>query len=81
MPIFEFTCKSCNKNFEELVLKADEEVSCPSCSSKQIEKLMSSCRHSSQNASSSVSDFSSSQKFSSGSGCSGCSGGNCSSCG
>ncbi len=76
MPIFEFTCKSCKKNFEELVLKADESITCPDCSSQDIEKLISSCRHSSIG-----NNFSSSQKLSSGSGCSGCSGGNCSSCG
>ncbi len=80
MPIFEFTCKTCNNNFEELVIKSDEVISCPSCSSKDVGKLISKCRHSS--GSTFGGDFSSqAMGKSSASSCSGCSGGNCSSCG
>ncbi|UCE20352.1 MAG: zinc ribbon domain-containing protein [Gemmatimonadota bacterium] len=43
MPIFEFECKRCGKQFEELILsQADEKaLMCPKCSSKGITKLFS----------------------------------------
>ena len=42
MPIFEYTCKSCGKNFEKLVLKAtDETFPCPECGSISTEKKLS----------------------------------------
>ncbi|WP_272699278.1 FmdB family zinc ribbon protein [Desulfovibrio sp. Fe33] len=44
MPIYEYTCKKCGNEFEELVLGADTVVTCPECGSKDTEKLMSACR-------------------------------------
>jgi len=41
MPIFEFECQACHKEFEELVLRRDEVIECPSCGSQKIKKLMS----------------------------------------
>lgn len=42
MPIFEFKCKDCNHQFEELFLSADDSVSlCPKCGKGNVEKLMS----------------------------------------
>jgi putative FmdB family regulatory protein len=31
MPIFDFVCSECDKEFEDLVLRPDEEVKCPVC--------------------------------------------------
>lgn len=42
MPIYEYVCLDCEKNFETLVLSSDEEVECPDCHSKRLEKAMSS---------------------------------------
>jgi len=43
MPIYEFHCKSCGEEFEELVLKRDDtsDVQCPSCESADVERLQS----------------------------------------
>jgi putative FmdB family regulatory protein len=40
MPIYEYRCKKCKKEFEALV-RADDPVACPACSSKRVEKLLS----------------------------------------
>jgi putative FmdB family regulatory protein len=42
MPIFEFRCQACGAEFEKLVFGKDE-VECPNCQQKQVEKLMSAC--------------------------------------
>jgi putative FmdB family regulatory protein len=45
MPLYEFTCRKCGHQFEELVGMSDLEagkVKCPACRSKRIEKGMSS---------------------------------------
>jgi len=42
MPIFEYTCKQCAKEFERVVFSGDEEnVFCPKCKSKEVIKHMS----------------------------------------
>ncbi|MDR1941354.1 MAG: hypothetical protein LBQ47_03425 [Endomicrobium sp.] len=41
MPIFEFTCKKCNRKFEILVFSSSEKVECPSCKSGEVEKCLS----------------------------------------
>lgn len=43
MPIYEFKCSSCGHQFEELILgRLDmSEVSCPKCSKKNVERLLS----------------------------------------
>ena len=44
MPIYEYTCKSCEKPFEKLVRSANEAdagVACPACGSKRTERAMS----------------------------------------
>ncbi|WP_367359154.1 FmdB family zinc ribbon protein [Syntrophus buswellii] len=43
MPIYEFRCKSCGKDFEVLFFSISEkrEVLCPDCNSDEVEKLMS----------------------------------------
>ena len=41
MPIYEYKCHDCGQISELLVLKKDEVVSCLSCNSQNLEKLMS----------------------------------------
>ncbi len=40
MPIFEYRCKDCDKEFETLVM-GQERSECPSCSSGKLERLLS----------------------------------------
>jgi putative FmdB family regulatory protein len=40
MPIFEYACRKCGKQFEELV-RGKEQPACPKCKSKDLEKLLS----------------------------------------
>lgn len=77
MPIYEFICKKCGKDFEELVF-GDCQPACPNCGSGQTSRLMSCC---SAHTSGSSGDNYMSSNTGSGGGCSGCSGGNCASCG
>ncbi|QTA86389.1 FmdB family zinc ribbon protein [Desulfonema magnum] len=42
MPIFEYLCKKCNHQFEELILSANDPApKCPKCQNENVEKLMS----------------------------------------
>ena len=42
MPLFEFTCKNCKKEFEELLNNSDtSKVTCVKCGSKNVIKKMS----------------------------------------
>ncbi len=76
MPMYEFRCTSCHREFEELVsATAKETPSCPACSSTKTEKLMSCCHHSGGGNA----DYGAAPARSGG-GCAGCSGGNCASC-
>ena len=36
MPIFEFECQSCGREFEELVMRSDEVIECPKCGSTSL---------------------------------------------
>jgi putative FmdB family regulatory protein len=38
MPIFDFVCKECEKEFEKLVRASDIPPECPACGSKHTEK-------------------------------------------
>ena len=38
MPIYEFECAKCHKEFEDLVLGADSNVHCPVCKSNEVKK-------------------------------------------
>ncbi|MEA1868176.1 MAG: zinc ribbon domain-containing protein [Thermodesulfobacteriota bacterium] len=44
MPIYEYTCKKCNRIFESLVLSSRDikEIHCPECGSGEVEKMLSS---------------------------------------
>jgi len=43
MPIYEYTCKACDRSFEELVLRRsdEDEVRCPACKGRKVEKRVS----------------------------------------
>ena len=73
MPIFEYQCKKCGQDFEEVVFH-NEKPLCPYCYSLDTEQQLSlPCLH--IEGSGSMSNFASK-----GSACGGCSGGNCSTC-
>jgi putative FmdB family regulatory protein len=74
MPIFEFHCQSCDKDFEKLVFGGDPEVECPFCGQNRVEKLMSAC-------SAKVGYKFTATSNPKGASCSGCSSGSCSTCG
>ena len=40
MPIYEYSCKGCGKQFEALV-RSDTQPQCPQCQSPDLEKLLS----------------------------------------
>ena len=72
MPIYEYHCTHCEKDFE-LIRKfseADQPAQCPQCSHSGMQRKLSVCFSSKTGESGSVSTSS----------CSGCSGGNCSHC-
>ena len=70
MPIFEYHCNECDKDFEILIL-GNQEVSCPDCTGKNLSKLLSTFSHKSEG------EFSSSK----GSSCNTCSATSCATCG
>ena len=42
MPIYEYNCEACDKDFEKLVFKGDDEkVCCPCCGTDNVKKLIS----------------------------------------
>lgn len=41
MPMYEYACKKCDHTFETLVFGAHEEVECPECQNKKVERLLS----------------------------------------
>lgn len=74
MPIYEYHCEDCNKDFERLVF-GKEAPDCPTCSSTRVCRMMSTCGF--------VSKGSGGQTVtqSAGSSCSGCAAKSCSGCG
>jgi putative FmdB family regulatory protein len=43
MPVYEFTCQSCHKNFEIVrpIAKASTSVTCPHCGSTDVQRAWS----------------------------------------
>lgn len=41
MPLYEFQCEACGKDFEELVRNADEQVLCPACGKDRVHRKLS----------------------------------------
>ncbi|MBU0682364.1 MAG: zinc ribbon domain-containing protein [Proteobacteria bacterium] len=56
MPIYEFKCNACNKNFETLLTSSTQiaEVTCPQCQSKNIKKTISASSYRLNSSSSSI---------------------------
>ena len=75
MPIYEFHCRDCGRNFEELVLGSQEKIVCPDCGREDCEKLMSAASFRSKGADGQT------VSSSAGGSCSGCAATSCASCG
>jgi putative FmdB family regulatory protein len=43
MPLFEYRCGACGREFEKLVLSPSQapEMACPACESREVERLFS----------------------------------------
>jgi putative FmdB family regulatory protein len=41
MPIYEYSCQACGDRFDVLVRDASARVTCPSCESQDLERLLS----------------------------------------
>ena len=51
MTLFEFDCKKCGKKFDKIVFSTDkEEIECPQCKSKEVEKQFSTFSAGNSNA-------------------------------
>ena len=74
MPIYEYHCNKCEKDFECLVF-GKERPNCPSCNSKKVNKLMSACGFVSKGSSGET------VSASAGSSCGGCAATSCATCG
>ena len=71
MPIYEYDCEKCGREFELLVFDRGAPVNCPACATGKVKKKMSVFSHKSED------NFVSSSGASS---CSGCSASSCSGC-
>ncbi|MFQ5647443.1 MAG: zinc ribbon domain-containing protein [bacterium] len=70
MPIFEYKCIDCGLEFEKLVIRSNQVISCPDCQGQKLKKLISAFA------------FKSGSHFSGSSGnCGSCATRNCGSCG
>lgn len=76
MPIYEYCCARCEREFEEIVLKDDEAVRCPHCGATDTRKLMSACR-----ARMAGGSGAGDAAIPAGGGCGSCGGGSCATCG
>jgi len=81
MPIYEYHCDSCGKEFEILTIgmKDEGDSSCPECHSQETHRLMS--RFGKGRYLGNMSDVSSNVSSATQSGCASCHATNCSSCG
>jgi len=78
LPIYEYTCNACKKDFETLVMGSFK-PQCPSCDSQDLSRLMSACGF----VSKSIGPGGAPQvsKSAGSSGCGSCASSNCGSCG
>ena len=75
MPIYEYQCGECGKEFEYLVFKSNEVPDCPACQSQKVTKLMSASTFFSKSQSGMTESSSAAA-----SSCSGCAATSCGSC-
>jgi putative FmdB family regulatory protein len=76
MPIYEFNCTNCGRDFETLVFSAEESINCPACGSQEARKLMSGFNRA--GGSEQMGDMAA--MGGGGCGCGGCGGGHCATC-
>ncbi|MFP4213307.1 MAG: FmdB family zinc ribbon protein [Desulfohalobiaceae bacterium] len=79
MPIYEYVCNNCAKEFEELILDSQEQVLCPECGAGDARRMLSRCR--TRMGGQAGSELSSDGVAAGGGGCGSCSAGSCASCG
>jgi putative FmdB family regulatory protein len=48
MPVFEYRCRHCGRQFEQLVLNSSPAPECPACRNQDLEQLISRCSVSSE---------------------------------
>ena len=77
MPIYEYKCNACGKDFETLVF-GKETPNCPACDSKDLARLMSACGFVSKSTGPGGDVKTTTSSASSG--CAGCPSTNCGSC-
>lgn len=77
MPIYEYHCQECNKDFEYLVVRNQEPEACPSCRSLKVRRLLSACGFICKGAGGETVSSSASV----GSSCGGCTASSCAGCG
>lgn len=75
MPIYEFHCKKCDKDFELLLMGSDKPT-CPTCKSADVCRLLSACGFVSKGSGGETTSASAGT-----SSCAGCSATSCSTCG
>ncbi|HYA02259.1 MAG TPA: zinc ribbon domain-containing protein [Syntrophobacteria bacterium] len=76
MPIYEYHCADCDRQFETLVFRTSDPVTCPGCGTAQVQRVLSVCAFKSGGDKGAAS----SRMGSSAKSCSGCAAANCSSC-
>jgi putative FmdB family regulatory protein len=42
MPVYDFTCRACGHEFEQIVLPGRGPAACPECQSQDLERMLSS---------------------------------------
>jgi putative FmdB family regulatory protein len=76
MPIYEYHCPDCGKNFECLVFGAETPECCPQCEGRNVQRLLSACGFVSKGSGGATVTRSAGT-----SSCAGCSATSCSTCG
>jgi putative FmdB family regulatory protein len=81
MPIYEFHCASCGREFEELILGSAKKPACPDCGGADCEKMLSSFRMGASSGSMGNLSLDSSGPSTSSSSCGSCAASSCAGCG
>jgi putative FmdB family regulatory protein len=76
MPIYEYHCTDCGKNFECLVFGQEAPENCPRCEGRNVQRMLSACGFVSKGSGGATVSRSAGT-----SGCAGCSATSCSTCG